>query len=85
MSFESIPKDDSDWQSLQESWERAANALSYDEKEVLKVTNNWNPEEGIKLIEKYLKDNFESLSQKQRDFLLISLRVKNYKLQNKLS
>ena len=82
MSFESIPKEDSDWQSLQESWDRAANALSDDEKEVLEVTNIWKPEEGIKLIEKYLKDNFERLSQKQRDFLLISLRVKNYKFQN---
>ena len=82
MSFESIPKEDSNWQSLQESWDRAANALSNDEEEVLEVTNVFNDEEGINLIEKYLKDNFERLSQKQRDFLLISLRVKNYKLQN---
>ncbi len=85
MSNEFIPKETSDWQSLQESLTRTVNALSDDEFKIVEITRSWNDEEGIKLTEKYLKDNFESISQAQKDFLLVSLRIKNYRLQHKLS
>ena len=61
-------------------------ALSTDDPltaELLGITNRANDREGIKVAEEYLKDNFNKLSQEQKNFLLISLRVKNYRLQSK--
>jgi len=85
MNIESIPQENSDWKTLQEDLSRAMDALSSDDPlstKLLGITNIANDREGIKVAEEYLKDNFNKLSQEQRNFLLISLRVKNYRLQS---
>lgn len=86
MNMESIPQESSEWNSLQEDWDRAINALPDDNEmttELMKVTTGeLDDGKAIKNIEKFLKDNFEKLSQADKDFLLMSLRVKNYRRQS---
>ncbi|MBU6431625.1 hypothetical protein KGQ29_04660 [Patescibacteria group bacterium] len=85
MNMESVPQESSDWNSLQEDWDRAYKALPDNKitEEVIRITQEAEERKGIQNIEKYLKDNFEKLSQEHKDFLLMILRVKNYKLQSK--
>ncbi len=84
MNLREIPPETSSWEELQQDLDRAIAALSDDEmNEVLGVTNVVDSPIGIVKVEEYLRDNFDRLSINQRNYLLISLRIKNLNLQKR--
>ena len=84
MNLREIPPETSSWEELQQDLDRAIAALSDDEmNEVLGVTNVVDSPIGIVKVEEYLRDNFDRLSINQRNYSLISLRIKNLNLQKR--
>lgn len=81
MSIESQPPRESEsLKDLREQVSRAWFALDTNDDrltELNEVTLEADPEEGIRKIEAYMRDHFDELSERERNYLLLSLRIKN--------
>ena len=79
--MESIPKEN-DFDKIMEDWEGALDRMNEESQgetsnqmtDVMNITATGSIED----VEKYLTDNFQTLSQAKRDFLLQSLRAKKF-------